>query len=162
MPGSLHRQVGRKNGNAWSVRSAAWHLVTVTVLQATGTGPHTRGMISRMAEHDGSSKQSCLANIQFKIAIAVLIFDPSIRTTKTNLSSVTSMMICSVFSLLVCVSVFLFVVVFSPRPHVPGVSRVHFQPRRRFTLVSRGMVFLCFCFSFHRRKMRLQDDACGL
>lgn len=34
-PGSLHRQVGRKNGNAWSVLSAAWHFVTVTVLHAT-------------------------------------------------------------------------------------------------------------------------------
>lgn len=35
MPGSLHKQVGRKNGNAWSVLKAAWHFVTVTVLQAT-------------------------------------------------------------------------------------------------------------------------------
>lgn len=35
MPGSLHKHVGRKNGNACSVFNAAWHFVTVTVLQAT-------------------------------------------------------------------------------------------------------------------------------
>lgn len=34
-PGSLQRHVGLKNGKAWSVRRAAWHFVTVTVLQAT-------------------------------------------------------------------------------------------------------------------------------
>lgn len=34
-PGSLHKQVGRKNGKAWSVLNAAWHFVTVTVLHAT-------------------------------------------------------------------------------------------------------------------------------
>lgn len=35
-PGSLHRHVGRKNGNACNVFSAAKHFVTVTVLHATG------------------------------------------------------------------------------------------------------------------------------
>jgi len=35
MPGSLQRQVGRKNWNACSVLNAAWHFVTVTVLQDT-------------------------------------------------------------------------------------------------------------------------------
>lgn len=33
--GSRHRHVGLKKGNAWSVRRAAWHFVTVTVEQAT-------------------------------------------------------------------------------------------------------------------------------
>lgn len=33
--GSRHKHVGLKNGNAWSVRRAAWHFVTVTVEQAT-------------------------------------------------------------------------------------------------------------------------------
>lgn len=35
IPGSLHRHVGRKNGNACNVFSAARHFVTVTVLHAT-------------------------------------------------------------------------------------------------------------------------------
>lgn len=35
--GSRHKHVGLKNGNAWRVRNAAWHFVTVTVEQATGT-----------------------------------------------------------------------------------------------------------------------------
>jgi hypothetical protein len=35
--GSLHKHVGRKKGNAWSVRRAAWHFVTVTVEHATAT-----------------------------------------------------------------------------------------------------------------------------
>jgi hypothetical protein len=35
MPGSLHKHVSLKNGNACNVRNAAWHFVTVTVLQAT-------------------------------------------------------------------------------------------------------------------------------
>lgn len=34
-PGSLHKQVGRKNGKACRVFNAAKHFVTVTVLQAT-------------------------------------------------------------------------------------------------------------------------------
>lgn len=33
--GSRQRHVGLKKGNAWSVRRAAWHFVTVTVEQAT-------------------------------------------------------------------------------------------------------------------------------
>lgn len=41
-----------------------------------GTGPHTRGIISSIAEHDGSSKQSCRARIQFSIAIAIFTFGP--------------------------------------------------------------------------------------
>ena len=41
-----------------------------------GTGPQTRGIISKMAEQDGSSKHNCRANIQLSIAIAALIFDP--------------------------------------------------------------------------------------
>lgn len=44
-----------------------------------GTGPHTLGIISNIAEHEGSSKHSCRAKIQFKIAIAVLIFGPEIK-----------------------------------------------------------------------------------
>lgn len=35
MPGSLHKHVGWKNGNACNVFNAAWHFVTVTVLHAT-------------------------------------------------------------------------------------------------------------------------------
>lgn len=35
-----------------------------------GTGPQTRGIISNMAEHDGSSKHSWRAKIQLNIAIA--------------------------------------------------------------------------------------------
>lgn len=38
MLGSLHKHVGRKNGNACNVRNAAWHFVTVTVLHATEKG----------------------------------------------------------------------------------------------------------------------------
>lgn len=41
-----------------------------------GTGPQTLGIISNIAEQEGSSKQSCLATMQFKIAIAVLMFGP--------------------------------------------------------------------------------------
>ena len=44
-----------------------------------GIGPHTRGIISKIAEHDGSSKHNCLANIQFSIAKAALILDPENR-----------------------------------------------------------------------------------
>lgn len=33
--GSLHKHVGVNNGNACNVFNAAWHLVTVAVLQAT-------------------------------------------------------------------------------------------------------------------------------
>lgn len=35
-----------------------------------GTGPQTRGIISNMAEHDGSSKHNWRAKIQLNIAIA--------------------------------------------------------------------------------------------
>lgn len=49
-----------------------------------GTGPHTRGIISKMAEHDGSSKHNCLASMQFKIAIAVLMFGPERSKKKTG------------------------------------------------------------------------------
>lgn len=41
-----------------------------------GTGPHTLGIISKIAEQDGSSKHNCLAKIQFKMAIADLLFEP--------------------------------------------------------------------------------------
>lgn len=71
-PGSLHKHVGRKNGNACNVFNAAKHFVTVTVLQATGTGPHTRGITSNIAEHDGSSKHNWRANTQLKIDIPFL------------------------------------------------------------------------------------------
>lgn len=42
-----------------------------------GTGPQTLGIISKIAEHDGSSKQSWRAIIHFKIAGAVFIFGPT-------------------------------------------------------------------------------------
>lgn len=48
-----------------------------------GTGPHTRGIISNIAEHDGSSKHSCRARIQFKMAIAILTLGPG-KTEKEN------------------------------------------------------------------------------
>lgn len=41
-----------------------------------GTGPHTRGIISSMAEQDGSSKHNCRAKMQLRMAIFSL--DPSI------------------------------------------------------------------------------------
>lgn len=41
-----------------------------------GTGPQTRGIISRIAEHDGSSKHNCRARMQFNIAIAIFTFGP--------------------------------------------------------------------------------------
>ena len=44
-----------------------------------GTGPHTRGIISNIAEHDGSSKHSCRARIQFKMAIAIFTFGPAMK-----------------------------------------------------------------------------------
>lgn len=40
------------------------------------SGPQTRGIISRIAEHEESSKQNCLANRQLRIAIVVLILEP--------------------------------------------------------------------------------------
>lgn len=42
-----------------------------------GTGPQTLGMISKIAEQDGSSKHNCLAKMQFRIAIAVFMFWPA-------------------------------------------------------------------------------------
>lgn len=41
-----------------------------------GTGPHTLGIISKIAEQDGSSKHNCRAKIQFNMAIADLLFEP--------------------------------------------------------------------------------------
>lgn len=49
------------------------------LLYLPGTGPHTRGIISNIAEHDGSSKHSCRARIQFKMAIAILTLGPVMR-----------------------------------------------------------------------------------
>lgn len=40
------------------------------------SGPQTRGIISKIALQDESSKHNCLANRQFKIAIGVFISDP--------------------------------------------------------------------------------------
>lgn len=45
-------------------------------MKLPGIGPHTLGIISNIAEHDGSSKHNWRANIQFKIAEATLIFEP--------------------------------------------------------------------------------------
>lgn len=55
-----------------------------------GTGPHTRGIISNIAEHDGSSKHSCRARIQFKMAIAILTLGPVMKQTKKPLELVFS------------------------------------------------------------------------
>lgn len=41
-----------------------------------GTGPQTLGIISSIAEQDGSSKHNCRANIQFNMAMAVLMLGP--------------------------------------------------------------------------------------
>lgn len=41
------------------------------------SGPQTRGIISRMALQDGSSKHNCRANRQLRIATAVLTFGPA-------------------------------------------------------------------------------------
>lgn len=53
-----------------------------------GTGPQTRGMISNMAEHDGSSKHSWRAKMQLNIAIAgfpcVPVFHWFIKFTRKN------------------------------------------------------------------------------
>lgn len=52
-----------------------------------GTGPHTLGMISKIAEHDGSSKHSCRARMQFRMASADLMFVPvKIRLRNNNLT----------------------------------------------------------------------------
>lgn len=40
------------------------------------SGPQTRGIISKMALQDESSKHNCRANRQFKIAIGAFISDP--------------------------------------------------------------------------------------
>lgn len=50
-----------------------------------GTGPQTLGIISKIAEHDGSSKQSWRAIIHFKIAGAVFMFGPEMKKKKTNI-----------------------------------------------------------------------------
>lgn len=46
------------------------------ILNSPGTGPQTLGIISKIAEHDGSSKHSWRANIQFSIAIAIFTLGP--------------------------------------------------------------------------------------
>lgn len=45
-----------------------------TVLPSSG--PQTLGIISRMVAQEASSKHSCRASKQFKIAIAVFVFGP--------------------------------------------------------------------------------------
>lgn len=45
-------------------------------------GPQTLGMISSIAEHEGSSKHSCLARMQFRIAGTCLILFPVNRKNK--------------------------------------------------------------------------------
>lgn len=43
------------------------------------SGPQTLGIISRIAEQEGSSKHSCRANKQFNIAIVVFVLGPETR-----------------------------------------------------------------------------------
>lgn len=50
-------------------------------------GPQTRGIISNMAEHDGSSKQSCRARMQFNMATTPLMVEPERKQYKEIRSS---------------------------------------------------------------------------
>lgn len=62
-----------------------WIQIKKNKLYLPGTGPQTLGIISKMAEQDGSSKHNCLAKMQFSIAIAVFMFWPAkIRKMKEN------------------------------------------------------------------------------
>lgn len=57
------------------------HVTRVVVCKRShspGTGPHTRGIISSIAEQDGSSKHNWRAKIQLRIAI--FSFDPITAT----------------------------------------------------------------------------------
>lgn len=62
-----------KNFNIFEVSSRQ---VFYIILFLPGTGPHTRGIISNIAEHDGSSKHNWRASMQFNIAIAIFTFGP--------------------------------------------------------------------------------------
>lgn len=44
-----------------------------------GIGPHTRGIISNIAEQDGSSKHNWRAKIQLSIADATFMLEPAIN-----------------------------------------------------------------------------------
>lgn len=47
------------------------------VILLPNSGPHTLGIISRIAEQDESSKQNCLASRQFRVAVVVLTLEPA-------------------------------------------------------------------------------------
>lgn len=55
-------------------------VINIVMVHLPSSGPQTRGMISKMAEHDASSKHNWRASKQFSIAIAVFIFGPANKT----------------------------------------------------------------------------------
>lgn len=57
-------------------QQCAGHAMNGLIFCLPGTGPQTRGMISRMAEHDGSSKHSWRARMQFRIDSVDLTLEP--------------------------------------------------------------------------------------
>ena len=60
-------------------------LSIVTKNYSPNSGPQTRGIISKVALQDESSKHNCRANKQFKIDIGVFISDPATKKLSFSL-----------------------------------------------------------------------------